>query len=244
MRLKTSWLFLAATILLLLSIACGSSTQLEPEGLTPPTTIAPAALSPTDTPFPTQTAAPTETSPPPTEAPEPIHLSGSGDSIADFDNPFEVAIVRIVANASSRYFGVANHGSSGKIGMLVNTTEPYDGLRPLDFTQGEHTTRFEITAVGDWTIDILPLTSARALAVPGEISGIGDDVIVLMGAGPDTATISGNSEGRYFGAFSYSQTRGLLVNTTDPYQGTVILDPETRVIEVQAVGDWKISVSD
>jgi hypothetical protein len=114
----------------------------------------------------------------------------------------------------------------------------------LDFAQGEHTTRFEVTAVGDWTIDVLPLSSARALVVPGTITGKGDDIIVLSGAPPDLATVAGNSEARHFAVLGHSSSSDLLVNTTEPYQGTVILDPKTLVIEVKSTGDWEITITD
>lgn len=78
---------------------------------------------------------------------------------------------------------------------MVNTTDPYDGIVPLDFMADEHAARFEVKAHGDWTIEILPLSTARVLVVPGSIDGKGDDVILLTGSKPDTAIIKGNDEG-------------------------------------------------
>jgi hypothetical protein len=201
---------------------------------------------PTDTPQPTDTPAPTFTptiAPSPTPLPDPIVLTGTGDSVVDFDNPFSVAIVHVTGNAASRYFGVTTYDANGnQIDLLVNTTDPYDGVRPLDFRDDEHTTRFEVSADGDWVIEIKHLFEARKLDVPGTITGSGDDVFLLLGAAPDTATIIGNAEGRYFGVFAYGEEIDLLVNTTDPYEGTVIVDPNTLVIEVKAEGEWEITV--
>jgi hypothetical protein len=201
--------------------------------------------TPTDTPIPapTDTPAPTNTPLPPTATPAPIVLTGNGDSIVDFDNPYETAIVHIIGNASSRFFAVKNYGSDGNLmDLLVNTADPYDGVRPLDFGNGEHTTRFEVNASGEWRIEVLPITSARVLTVPGIIEGKGDDVIILKGATPDLAKIKGNGESRFFAVKSYGKHSDLLVNTTDPYEGTAIVSGDTVVLEIQAEGSWSIEI--
>ena len=85
------------------------------------------------------------------------------------------------------------------------------------------------------------MTTARILEVPGEITGNGDDVIVLSGGTPDTADITGNAASRFFAVIAHDvSSRDLLVNTTDPYEGTVILDPDALVIEVTAADGWSI----
>jgi len=102
--------------------------------------------------------------------PEPIILNGSGDSIVDIDKPDIPMIVHITGNAASRHFAVKNYDSTGEgIDLIVNTTEPYDGIRPIDFKDGEWTSRFEVSATGNWTIEVLPLSSLRILFVPGSI---------------------------------------------------------------------------
>ncbi|MCL4257651.1 MAG: hypothetical protein KJZ53_03870, partial [Anaerolineales bacterium] len=60
---------------------------------------------------------------------------------------------------------------------------------------------------------------------------------------PDLAVIEGNASSRYFGVFSYGNDIDLLVNTTDPYSGTQIIDRSAIVIEVVADGAWSISIS-
>ena len=191
---------------------------------------------------PTEEATPTA-SPSPTPPPEPIVLHGSGDSVVDFENPFDFAIAHVVGNAAGVYFGVTNYGADGElIDLLVNVTDPYDGIRPLDFMEDEHTTRFEVEASGDWSITVMSLFEARQLSVPGVIEGVGDDVFLLAGETPDVANITGNAAGVYFGVTSYGEYIDLLVNLTDPYEGTVILEPDTLVIEVNATGLWTIEV--
>lgn len=178
--------------------------------------------------------------------PEPITLKGTGDSIVDIDKPDIAMVVYIQGNAGSRYFGVTSYDKDGnRIDLLVNTSEPYDGIRPIDFRKGEWTSRFEIKAIGDWTIEVLPILPEhiRALSVPGTIEGKDDEVFVLTGDTPDLANITGNAEGRYFGVFTYNGGRDLLVNTSEPYKGTVMLNQKAFMIEVIAVGSWKIEIT-
>lgn len=222
---------------------------------TPAATDTPTAIpTPTDTPtitptpLPTDTPAPTATStstPTPTVTPTPIIIEGVGDAVVDVDRPDDPSIIHITGNAASRHFAVRSYGNDGqRLDLLVNTTSPYDGRKPLDFLVGEHATRFEVSATGPWTISILPLTAAQVLRVPGSIEGRGDDVVFLIGDTPDLATIVGNDSSRHFAVRGYGSGRPrLLVNTTDAYQGTVSLDADTLILVISAAGDWTIDVT-
>ncbi|MBV6466758.1 MAG: hypothetical protein PGMFKBFP_02082 [Anaerolineales bacterium] len=179
----------------------------------------------------------------PTTSLAPIILTGSGDSITDFENPFEFAIVHITGNTSSRFFAVKSYGNDGRMNdLLVNTTDPYDGIRLLDFGRGEHSTRFEVSAADGWSIEILPLSSARLLTIPGIIEGKGDEVILIKGAIPYLAKIKGNANGRFFAVKSYGKYSDLLVNTTDPYEGTVKISSDVFVLEILASDYWSIEI--
>jgi hypothetical protein len=228
----------------LAATATASPVPPSPTTPAPTNTAAPSNTpQPTSTPKPTDTPLPTDTS---TPVPEPVNVSGHGDQIVDAVNPYNVAIVHVTGNKGSRYFGVTNYDAdNNEIGLLVNTTDPYNGYRPLDVRKGPHTARFQVKAVGDWTIEILPLSAAHSLDIPGAYSGTGDDVIVMYGhVEPDTAHITGNQGARYFGATSYGSDGAIhgLVNTTDVYDGSVLLSPKAVVLEFRAFGDWTIDV--
>jgi hypothetical protein len=215
-----------------------------------PTQAAPTnTAAPTDTPKPTNTPKPTDTETPVptnTTVPEPVKVSGTGDKVVDAVNPFGAAIIHITGNKGSRYFGVTSYDASNtQLDGLVNTTDPYDGYRPLDFRDGQHTTRLEVKAIGAWTIEILPLSTAHVCTIPGSCSGNGDDVLILRGdSKPDTAHITGNKSSRYFGVTSYGSDGhiGGLVNSTDVYDGEVIMSPQAVLLEIQAIGDWTVDV--
>jgi hypothetical protein len=174
-----------------------------------------------------------------------------GDSIVDVEQDVGPALVHIVGNAGARHFAVINYDSNNeRIDLLVNTTDPYDGYRPLDFLDSEQTARFEMKASGEWKIEIIPLAplpemEEHIMEVPGTYEGNGDNVIFLVGGTPDLAAISGNQGAHHFAVKSYSaEGRDLLVNTTDPYNGTVMLDHDATALEVKASGPWTIEVAD
>jgi len=151
-------------------------------------------------------------------------------------------------NTAARHFAVQNFDPNNEdLDLLVNTTEPYDGWLPLDWAKDEHTARFQITATGDWTIDVFPLADvpeiqARLLDVPGTREGTGNDIIFIIGT-PDLATISGNEQEHHFAVMGWAERSDLLVNTTDVYQGTVMLDPQTIALVITATGPWTVEIT-
>lgn len=169
---------------------------------------------------------------------------GSGDDVIDIQKPggpSAPALLYVRGNAESRHFAVKGYDATGSsTGLLVNTTDPYEGVRPLDFMQGEFTSRLEISANGPWYIEVRPISSARVIQAPGTIEGIGDDVFRVSGR-TDTATIRGNDASRHFAVIVYGdERRRLVVNTTDPYDGRVIVG-QAIMVEVDAEGPWAIT---
>jgi hypothetical protein len=204
------------------------------------------ASAPTNTPLPTSTPKPTLT---PTPLPKPILLSGTGDSVLDVDmaKVGEEGIAHITGNKSARFFAVTSYDANGKqIDLLVNTTDVYDGYVPIDFTGSQITTRLEVSATDAWTIEILPLLMGHVIESPGTYQGKGDDVLLVPGFKthpPDTAKIVGNKSSSFFAVVTYGVTSSdLKVNTTDPYDGTVILASDTCIFVISATSDWSIEI--
>ena len=205
-----------------------------------PTTEPSPTPRPSATPRPTSTPRPTATTAPM----EPIRFSGSGDDLVDIDLDGDPAIIHIVGNAAAGHFAVQAFDAAGNmLDLLVNTTKPYDGVRPLDFLDPSDTTRIQVTAVGPWEIEVLSLFEMPRVNVPGAIKGTGDTVFVLLGPA-DIATITGNASSNHFAIHAYGGTVDLLVNTTAPYEGRVQLSSLARVIVVTATGDWSMEFTD
>lgn len=216
-----------------------SATAIPPTYTSEPTFTATPA--PTYTPLPTAT--PTET-PPPTSTPAPITFTGQGDAVLDIDLP-EPGFLHIKGNSEGGLFAVISYSATGEyLDLLVNVTEPYEGRRPIGWE--DEATRLSISATGPWEITYYPLLPAYAhtLTVPGEYQGAGDDVILFQGGIPDIATITGNASGRFMAIIAYDTGYlSLLVNTTDPYQGSVIIPGGAIFLDVQTIDPFTIQVS-
>lgn len=219
-------------------------TATTPPTATPEPTATPTEVPPTATPKPTAT--PTEVPPTPTATPvpQPLVYTGSGANVIDIQKPGDpdgAAIVYVRGNAAGRYFGIESYDASGdQLDLLVNTTDPYEGIVLLDIRRDDQTTRLQITAEGDWYIEVRPLSSARRVTLPGTATGTGDDVFIMDGD-PDVAHILGNADGRYFGVHAYGDRSDLLVNTTDPFDGRVIVRRDSVLMTVTAIGTWTIT---
>jgi hypothetical protein len=253
------WVLIAMGVLIVAAIlsptpeeetaALGDTTTTEASEST--TTFAGETATTVDDTTTTQPATTTTTQPPTTtttEPPfEPILLEGSGTDVVDVELPNDPYIVTITGNTASRHFAVTNYDdANNRIDLLVNTTDPYEGTRPLDWLDGEHTARFEVEGQGPWTILIESLSSARTVNAPGgTIDGDSDDVFGVISSDPlDTATINGNPNGRHFAVTAYGLSgRDLLVNTTDPYEGRVIVPSDALFFDVAAsgAGSWTIT---
>jgi hypothetical protein len=166
-----------------------------------------------------------------------IVLTGSTDAVVMFTkNAPGPAVVHITGNAASRYFGVRILGTEH---YLVNTLDPYDGVRSLDRDGGE-STGFEVRATGPWSIEVLPLSVIPTFNT--SFQGDGDMVVRYTGDG-SLAEITGNNDGRYFDVRAFgAHGTDRLVSTSQPYAGSRQISGQPQFIEVQAVGSWTITV--
>lgn len=217
---------------------------------TPTPTLTPTATE-TPTPKPTDTPRPSPT-PTATDTPRPIHrYEGAGSDVVDVVTGGEPAVICITGNQADRYFGIETYDvNNDRIDVLVNTTSPYNGCRPLDWRDDEDTDRLIVDAIGPWEIEVIPFEVNERFMdfvaeIPGTVEGNGDDVIFIRrtNGDPDIARITGNDASRYFGVVQYSHNGiDILVNTTDPYDGVVLLDPSLILMEVVAMGPWTIEI--
>lgn len=198
-----------------------------------------AAEGESDTPAPAESGS--EPEPAPAEEtfipPEPITYTGSGDDYFDI-SPFDsLYYFQITGNSDARHFSVTGYDSSGDYTELfVNTTDYYTGS-VLDSEQNTRT--LEVKAEGDWTITIVSLYTAPVVKAGETYSGI-DDAVLLIPLGSSSAVINGNSLARHFAVKTYGSGFDLLVNTVDPYNGTVRVDSDATVMAVTAEGGWSI----
>ena len=165
--------------------------------------------------------------------------SGSGDDYFEITPLDSLWYMEITGNASGNHFAVKGYDSSGEYTELfVNTLEPYSGSV---FELEQSTRMLEVTSTGDWTVRVKPLSSAPVLTVNEAYSGTGDAVL-LIPSGCTSAKITGNGGSNHFAVKGYGDYYDLLVNTLDPYNGTVRLERNTVVLTVTAEGGWQITV--
>ena len=173
--------------------------------------------------------------------PDPLVYSGTGDDVVQITPPEGKYVFRITGNQEERHFSVKAYDSFAEyIDLLVNTTSQYSGVT-YDPTQS--TAMLEISATGDWTIELVSIYTMDALISGNSISGEGDAVLQVF-APVLTADIQGNDAADHFSVKSYDMDGGyldLLVNTTDPYSGTVMMGLDVSTLVISAEGPWTIT---
>jgi len=185
----------------------------------------------------------TEPAPQPvTEAEEPsvTVYSGSGDDVVKISTPANrVWMLEVEGNAAGRHFAVKGYDANMEsTELFVNTTDPYTGF-VLDPTQS--TALLEVSAEGAWNITVHDLYKTAPEIKKGQtVSGFGDAVYQISSYGM-TAEITGNSDAHHFAVKSYGDTANeLLVNTTDPYEGTVMLKGKPFLLVITSESNWTI----
>lgn len=193
-----------------------------------------------------QQAAPTvaeetapEPEPTPIPIPEPVVYTGSGDDVIEIAPPDLYYVFRITGNESEDHFAVKSYDSAGEYGeLLVNTSDPYAGITIDDSFDVK---MLEITSSGDWTVEVVSLRDMNVVSGGETYNGTGDTVLLVNNPGM-TATVLGNDSADYFAVWSYGEYRDLVVSTTEPYDGTVMLEDPFMFV-VTAVGDWSITLN-
>lgn len=172
---------------------------------------------------------------------------GSGDDYIRIEKTIHEipAAVLVLGNSSSRHFSVTSYSASGTyIDLLVNTTEPYNGIVPIDLGTKDDAKYLEVNAVGSWKIFVYPIFAIPNVTSGSAVSDSGDSLLWIEGEG-SVLSVNGNSAGRHFSIVAYDEYgdyNGLLVNTTDRYSGRVRLPKDSLILQISAVGDWSIEL--
>lgn len=172
-----------------------------------------------------------------------VVFTGSGDDIIDLDVTGYYYVFHITGNADKRHFSVKTYDSNDNYSeLLVNTTDVYDGTT---YDASLDVKTIEISAVGDWKIEVIDLADWYWIHAGDTVTGNSDAVFALADGGK-TADIEGNAEGNYFAVITYDgygMYDDLLVNTTDPYSGKVKLGKDATIVAVKASGDWSFTAN-
>ena len=166
----------------------------------------------------------------------PISQSGVGDNIVALPAGVTAAMVTAVHDGQSNFSLSVLDASNQPTGdLLVNTIGAYDGSTAYGFSSFGEGATVQVTADGNWTITVSPLSSAPLFAS----SGAGDAVFLYDG-GPGSLALTHAGSSNFTviqktgGAFDF----GLLVNEIGAYSGTVPLSAGPAVLTIGADGAW------
>lgn len=162
--------------------------------------------------------------------------SGAGDNILALPAGVTAGMVTATHDGQSNFSLSVLDASNQPTGdLLVNTIGAYSGSTAYGFSSFGEGTTVQITADGNWTITVSPLSSAPLLTG----SGAGDAVFLYDG-GPGALALTHAGSSNFVviqktgGAFDF----GLLVNEIGAYSGTVPLSAGPAVITIGADGAW------
>lgn len=246
---KIAWIVTGAVVVLSIIISSLSQPAAQPDKSSAISPVEATSASPTASASPAASASPPARTKDPLASVQswadskygtfaPITQSGKGDNIVVLPVGAKAAIVTATHNGSSNFSLSILDASNAPTGdLLVNTIGTYTGTTAYGFTAFSVGTNIQITADGNWTVTIAPISAAPALAS----SGTGDGVFLYSGkAGKLTATHDGSRN------FSISEKTGellaygLLVNEIGPYSGIVPLSSGPSAIVVGADGNWTL----
>lgn len=206
------------------------------------------ASMPTEEPITTQKPTPI---PEPTPKPtiytgDPIVYNGNGNDIVFIDDDISekldpMWVFEIVGNEADKHFAVTAYDKDGEyLDLLVNTTRPYSGTVYEKTIEGR---MLEVQATGAWTITAKSIYTVPTMRQGVTHTGENDTVLLYLDGEARFLTASGNAGGNYFSVWAHGiDGSELLINTTEPYEGKSIISKEPIVIEVNATGEWSLTI--
>lgn len=182
---------------------------------------------------------------PASAAPKTQSFSGTDDEVITVI-PFKDSVLVTATYEGESNFIVYPVDGTGKRGYSwFNQIDSWSG-RIFQQNVTKPWAAIAVQTVGDWSITITPLSSAKVVN-PKSYSGSGSDVIKFNKAskGLKKLTVTHNGDSNFFvrpisskGKQGYS-----LVNEIGAYSGTTLLPSGTLYLAIIGDGDWTISVN-
>ncbi|GAA1967047.1 DUF4190 domain-containing protein [Microbacterium deminutum] len=170
----------------------------------------------------------------------PVTKTGTGDSVIAIPAGATAGIVTAQHNGSSNFvLSVLDSANQPTGDLLVNTIGPYKGVTGFGLSGigSGAGTNIKVSADGDWSVVIAPISSAPTLVVPGGATG--DQVYKYDGAAGNWAF--SNTGQSNFVVVQYSGSiPNLAINEIGAYNGTVPMLAGPSVIVVQSDGAWTV----
>lgn len=173
-------------------------------------------------------------------------FSGTGDSVLTVATVAEPVLVSMTHDGTRNFAVISKTASDGYITLLANTIGAYSGTRLQELSKKEKLSMFDISADGNWTITIKPL-SAATIWTGSSITGSGDVVVKIP-----KKTKAGNKLGMQhtgtsnFAIISYSSKGKYLTlkaNEIGDYSGTKTFGKSAVYLGVESEGTWTLTKS-
>lgn len=152
-----------------------------------------------------------------------------------------VLVIGILANAVGQS-DPRTDAAGPAAGRSSTTAATTDGPEPTSSAATSTTPRTTTSSVSP------PPTTSAPPPPAAVYSGAGDDVVAIVKpvTGVVMVSVEGNNDGGFFAVQGVDGDQDLLVNTTDPYDGTRLMDVqggETTQLQVTATGPWTITIN-
>ena len=173
-------------------------------------------------------------------------FSGTGDSVVTVATVNQPILVSMTHDGTSNFAVISKTATDGYISLLANTVGIYSGTMFQVLSKKKKLSLFEVSADGNWTITIKPLSAATKWN-GNSISGSGDTVVKIP-----AKTKAGNKLGMQFvgtsnfAIISYSKSGkylSLKANEIGDYSGTKTFGSGATYLGVEAEGTWTLTKS-
>ena len=165
--------------------------------------------------------------------------SGTGDSVITLPAGAKAGIVSSATNGKSNFVIETLDSSNNMDELLVNEIGAVRKTDAYGLESWSAPRRLQITADGDWTITLRPISSAGSLK-----GGHSGDGVFLYGGGSAVARFT-NSGAHNFIVWQYDSSdwpSNLLINEIGRYSGSQPLHAGPSVVTVQSSGYWTATI--
>ena len=175
-------------------------------------------------------------------------FEGTGDDVIDVAKIKESVIITFTHDGDSNFSVISKSPDDDYLDLLVNEIGPYRGTVIQELGRSWMGTStlgmLEISADGDWTVSIKPLSKAKKWNGK-PLSGSGDLVLkVPKGVAAKNKLSMRHSGDSNFAVITYSSKGKYLdlkANEIGNYTGKKTFGKGVSYIVIQTQGDWKIS---
>jgi hypothetical protein len=169
---------------------------------------------------------------------ETLTYSGFGDDVIELDKALASGIAEYSYTGSSNFIAIGYSSDMNMNDLMANEIGSVSGstLFGVGYFKSDKTKFIEVTASGDWTITLKPVSKAANFSGSGSGTGVYKGNIK---AGKKTITYDGESNFIVY-QWCTNGTSDLLANEIGSYRGSKLVKGGSCLIAVQSEGTWSI----